>query len=78
MSDDDSDTHSDIEDFRVALQNRAEDNWFIEHYDVLQQLYCYFKTVGETLFGNWFFQSGGFHHFVHFVYVHSQLSSKPP
>jgi hypothetical protein len=75
MSDDED---SDIEDFRVALQNRAEDNWFIEHYDVLQQLYRYFKTVGETLFGNWFFQSGGFHHFVHFVYVHSQLSSKPP
>ena len=60
---------SDIEDFRVALQNRAEDNWFIEHYDVLQQLYHYFRTVGETLFGNWFFQNGGFHHFVHFVYV---------
>jgi hypothetical protein len=75
MSDDED---SDIEDFRVALQNREEDNWFIEHYDVLQQLYRYFKTVGETLFGNWFFQSGGFHHFVHFVYVHSQLSSKPP
>ena len=69
---------SDIEDFRVALQNRAEDNWFIEHYDVLQELYHHFRTVGETLFGYWFFQSGGFHHFVHFVYVHSQLSSKPP
>jgi hypothetical protein len=75
MSDDED---SDIEDFRFALETRAEDNWFIEHFDVLQQLYHTFKTTGETLFGNWFFQSGGFHHFVHFVYVRSQLSSKPP
>jgi hypothetical protein len=43
----------------------------------LQQIESAFKT-GETLFGNWFFQSGGFHHFVHFVYERSQLSSKPP
>ncbi len=75
MSDDED---SDIEDFRFALETRAEDNWFIEHYDVLQQLYFTFKTTGESLFGNWFFQSGGFHHFVHFVYERSQLSSKPP
>jgi hypothetical protein len=75
MSDDED---SDIEDFRFALETRAEDNWFIEHYDVLQQLYYTFKTTGETLFGNWFYQSGGFHHFVHFVYERSQLSSKPP
>lgn len=75
MSDDGD---SDIEDFRFALETRAEDNWFIEHFDVLQQLYHTFKTTGETLFGNWFFQSGGFHHFVHFVYERSQLSSKPP
>jgi hypothetical protein len=75
MSDDED---SDIEDFRFALETRAEDNWFIEHFDVLQQLYHTFKSTGETLFGNWFFQSGGFHHFVHFVYERSQLSSKPP
>jgi hypothetical protein len=75
MSDDED---SDIEDFRFALETRAEDTWFVEHYDVLQQLYHTFKTTGETLFGNWFFQSGGFHHFVHFVYTRSQLSSKPP
>ena len=77
MSDDD-DEDSDIEDFRVAVQTRAEDKWFVDHYDVLQQLYHEFKTTGESLFGAWFFQSGGFHHFVHFVYQHSLLSSKPP
>jgi hypothetical protein len=50
----------------------------MENYDVLQELYLQFKTTGEALFGNWFFQSGGFHHFVAFVYERSQLSSKPP
>jgi len=82
MSDDED---SDIEDFRVAVESfrvavesRAEETWFIDHYDVLQQLYHDFKTIGESLFGTWFYQSGGFHNFVHFVYAHSQLSSKPP
>ena len=75
MSDDED---SDIEDFRVAVATRAEDKWFIDNYDVLQELYLQFKTTGELLFGTWFFQSGGFHQFVHFVYMHSQLSSKPP
>ena len=78
MSDEsDSDYDSDVEDFRIAV-TRSETNWFIEHNDVLQELYHIFKSQGETLFGNWFFQSGGFHHFVNFVYLHSQLSSKPP
>ena len=36
-----------------------------------------FRDNGEATFGNWFFQNGGFHHFVHFVYAHSVLSSKP-
>ena len=44
----------------------------------LQELYHSFKETGETLFGNWFFQSGGFHNFVKFVHTHSQLVSKPP
>jgi len=76
MSDDDED--SDVEDFRVALETRTADAWFVENFDVLQELYLQFKSTGEQLFGNWFFQSGGFHHFVKFVYERSQLSSKPP
>jgi len=44
---------------------------------VLEELYRAFRDSGEATFGNWFFQNGGFHHFVHFVYVYSVLSSKP-
>lgn len=36
---------------------------------VLEGLYRAFRDSGEATFGNWFFQNGGFHHFVHFVYV---------
>jgi len=36
---------------------------------VLEELYRAFRDSGEATFGNWFFQNGGFHHFVHFVYV---------
>jgi hypothetical protein len=51
--------------------------WFTTHYDsVLEELYRAFRDSGEATFGNWFFQNGGFHHFVHFVYVYSVLSSK--
>jgi hypothetical protein len=41
---------------------------------VLEELYRAFRDSGEATFGNWFFQNGGFHHFVHFVYVYSVLS----
>ena len=44
---------------------------------VLEELYRAFRDSGEAMFGNWFFQNGGFHNFVHFVYVYSVLSSKP-
>ena len=51
--------------------------WFTTHYDsVLEELYRAFRDSGEATFGNWFFQNGGFHHFVHFAYVYSVLSSK--
>jgi len=54
--------------------------WFTVHNtlrSVLEELYRAFRDSGEATFGNWFFQNGGFHHFVHFVYVYSVLSSKP-
>jgi hypothetical protein len=41
---------------------------------LLEELYRAFRDSGEATFGNWFFQNGGFHHFVHFVYVYSVLS----
>ena len=40
---------------------------------VLEELYRAFRDSGEATFGNWFFQNGGFHHFVHFVYVYYVL-----
>lgn len=72
------DDDSEVEDFRTAVASKLENDWFLKHYTELEELYSSFKTNGETIFGGWFFQSGGFHHFVHFVYLHSQLSSKPP
>jgi hypothetical protein len=71
-----SECDSDEEDFRCAVG--VENTWFIENYEALAELYHQFKENGEHMFGNWFYQSGGFHHFVKFVYTHSQLSSKPP
>ena len=74
MSDDDSEE----EDWQFAVATKTEQVWLQQHYDVLQQLYSDFKNNGEAYFGRWFFQSGGFYHFVQFVYAHSLLSSKPP
>jgi hypothetical protein len=54
----------------------AEVEWFTTHYEVLAELYKIFRDSGELTFGLWFFQHGGFHDFVHFVYAYSALSSK--
>jgi len=54
----------------------AEVEWFTTHYEVLVELYKIFRDTGELTFGLWFFQNGGFHDFVHFVYAYSALSSK--
>ena len=73
-----SDEDSDVEDFRAAVTTRSVNDWFVDNYDVLEELYEVFKTNGRMHFGNWFFQHGGFHHFIDFILLHSQLSSKPP
>lgn len=73
-----SDEDSDEEDFRVAVATRGVNDWFVDNYDVLEELFGVFKTNGKQHFGNWFFQHGGFHDFVTFILLHSQLSSKPP
>lgn len=79
MSDDEGsdDEHTErMEEVRGRLEV-TELEWFTTHYEVLEELYRTFRDVGETTFGTWFFQNGGFHNFVHFVYAYSVLSSKP-
>lgn len=79
MSDDDGSDDERIERMELAKEHLevTELEWFTTHYDVLQELYGTFRDFGEATFGTWFFQNGGFHHFVHFVYAYSVLSSKP-
>jgi hypothetical protein len=78
MSDDEWSDDGYAERTAVACKyEAAELEWFVTHYEAIQELYGAFRDAGEATFGNWFFQKGGFHHFVHFVYQHSELSSKP-
>jgi hypothetical protein len=67
---------SDDEDPAPFRGQHAEVEWFTTHYEVLAELYKTFRDTGELTFGLWFFQNGGFHDFVHFVYAYSALSSK--
>ena len=75
MSDDEDDEP--IERMESVQMQFGEVEWFTTHYEVLQELYGMFRDNGEATFGLWFFQTGGFHDFVHFVYTYSVLSSKP-
>lgn len=68
-----SDEEDDLTPFRA--QHTMVD-WFTTHHEVLAELYKIFRDSGELTFGLWFFQNGGFHDFVHFVYAYSALSSK--
>ena len=79
MSDDEGSDEEHNERMELAKEwgEISELEWFTTHYDVLQELYGTFRDFGEATFGTWFFQNGGFHHFVHFVYAYSVLSSKP-
>ena len=67
---------SDDEDPVPVRRQHVEVEWFTTHYEVLAELYKIFRDSGELTFGLWFFQNGGFHDFVHFVYAYSALSSK--
>ena len=51
--------------------NREKRTWLKEHFDVLQELYHQFREAGTCVFGGAFFQLGGFHSFVEFVFQHT-------
>ena len=79
MSDDEGSDDERTERMEAAKEQMevTELEWFTTHYEVLAELFGMFRDSGESTFGNWFFQNGGFHHFVHFVYAYSVLSSNP-
>jgi len=35
----------------------AELEWFVTHYEAIQELYGAFRDAGEATFGNWFFHT---------------------
>ena len=57
----------------TVTRRDPEETWVDQHYDVLQELYKSFREGGEKVFGTGFFQGGGFHHFNHFIYLHTHL-----
>jgi hypothetical protein len=79
MSDDEGSDDERTERMEAAKEHMevTELEWFTTHYEVLEELFGMFRDSGEDTFGSWFFQNGGFHHFVHFVYAYSVLSSNP-
>lgn len=56
-------------DFKVTQVD--ERRWFQDNYDALEHLYGVWKETGRQVFGDAFYQLGGFHHFVAFVYTHT-------
>jgi len=45
--------------------------WLNEHFDELQELYKCFQDSGRKVFGNAYFQRGGFHTFIEFVHTNT-------
>jgi gentisate 1,2-dioxygenase len=54
-----------------ASMQRLRANWVVENYDVLKELYQCFKGSGHVLFGNAFYQLGGFNEFCNFVFKYT-------
>lgn len=74
-SDSDSDIPLDeVEEYLITMKRHdPERKWLERHYDAVQELYTLFKEHGCAVFGNAFFQGGGFGHFYHFIYEHTYL-----
>ena len=66
---------SDEEQYTKVDPVRHRRNWVEYHYDVLMELYRAFRSSGEQVFGNVFFQLGDFERFVDFIYQNTHLDN---
>jgi len=59
----------------VSGSGRHRWQWVDENYEVLEELYHSFLDHGRAIFGDSFFQLGGFHTFTAMVYENTILNS---
>jgi hypothetical protein len=55
---------------RHLTQTRHD--WIVSNYEVLEELWARFKTIGSQLFGAAFMQLADMNDFLNFVFTHTQ------
>ena len=69
--DDDDDDEAETFGYVLTDPDRMRRQWVHDNYDALAELYHAFLETGRSLFGDCFYQNGGFHTFI--WHVHDAL-----